>query len=256
MSLTASGGDAIVGHATATSGITSGVLGQADSNRGRGVTGWAIHGGGWGNAGVYGRTDGATTSYGVAGYGSDDAVGMGAWSDSGNLMEAYSGTFPDVGVRRFYVDQLGNVYVTGSYNIITRLGGEAEAGYQALPSLTSFEAWYEDFGSGILVEGQAAVPVETLFAQAVNLEVEYHVFLTPLCTEPVMLFVSDKNSHGFTVRGVALDGAPSECAFDYRIVAKPMGAEDVRMEQIHVEAPPGPEGTDSPPVSPTWMKGR
>jgi hypothetical protein len=256
MSLAASSGDAIMGHATATSGITSGVLGQADSNRGRGVTGWAIYNGGWGNAGVYGRTDGASTSYGVAGYGSDDAVGMGAWSDSGNLIEAYSGTFPDVGARRFYIDQFGNVYVTGSYNSITRMAGDSEAGHHALSALASPEAWYEDFGSGALVDGQAVVTVEALFAQAVNLEAEYHVFLTPVCTDPVSLFVSDKNSRGFTVRGVALDGAPSECAFDYRIVAKPLGAEGVRLEQVHVEVRPKPERTDSPSVSPTWMKGR
>jgi hypothetical protein len=256
MSLTASSGDAIVGHSTATSGEHSGVHGTSDSETGRGVTGWAIDGGGWGNAGVYGRTDGASTSYGVAGYGSDNAVGIGAWSESGHLIEAYSGAFPDVVVRRFHVDQFGNVYATGTYNIITRIAGESETGHHALSALASPEAWYEDFGSGALVDGKAVVAVEALFAQAVDLQADYYVFVTPLCAEPVLLFVTDKNWQGFTVRGVALDGAPSECAFDYRIVAKPLGAEGVRMSQVHLEVRPEPERTDWPGVSPTWTEGR
>jgi len=39
------------------------------------------------------------------------------------------------------------------------------------------------------------------------------------------------NSASFTVRGVTLDGQPAECAFDYRVAAKRLGYEGVRLEE-------------------------
>jgi hypothetical protein len=61
--------------------------------------------------------------------------------------------------------------------------------------------------------------------------VDYHVFVTPLCQEPVLLYVTAKRATGFTVRGGTLDGQPAECAFDYRVAAKRLGYEDVRLEE-------------------------
>ena len=87
--------------------------------------------------------------------------------------------------------------------------------------------WFEDFGSGTLVGGQAVVTIDLLFAQSVNLGVEYHVFLTPLgdCSG---LYVAEKTTTGFTVR--ELNGGTSNVTFDYRIVARRAGYEDLRME--------------------------
>jgi hypothetical protein len=45
----------------------------------------------------------------------------------------------------------------------------------------------------------------------------------------VLLYVSQKTADGFTVRGVELDSAPSSCAFDYRVVAKRLGYESIRL---------------------------
>ena len=61
---------------------------------------------------------------------------------------------------------------------------------------------------------------------------DYHVFVTPLCQEPVLLFVTAKNGTGFTVQGVTLDNQPSNCAFDYRVVAKRLGLEDLRLVPV------------------------
>ena len=61
--------------------------------------------------------------------------------------------------------------------------------------------------------------------------------MTPLCEEPVLLFVTDKNVDGFTVQGVTLDGQATQCAFDYRIVAKRLGYEELRNETLDIPAP-------------------
>jgi hypothetical protein len=263
MSLTSSAGDAIVGHstataevrsgiigrsdsvegravygsATATSGTTSGMFGQAASPAGRGITGWAIASNGAGNAGVYGRTDGGSTSYGMAGYAWAGGVGVGAWSASGNLIEAFSGGFPS-GTKRFYVNQAGEVYAT-AFNPITAATGDAAAKHRALSTMASSEAWYEDFGSGSLVGGQTVVAIEPTFATVVNLKEDYHVFLTPL-GDCQGLYVAGKTPTSFEVR--ELGGGKANVAFDYRIVAKPMGAEDVRLEEVEVEVRPAPVG--------------
>ena len=64
--------------------------------------------------GVYGRSHGQDgESFGVAGHHYWSGVGVGAWSWSGNLIEAYDGDYPG-GSLRFYVDQNGNVYLDGS----------------------------------------------------------------------------------------------------------------------------------------------
>jgi len=76
--------------------------------------------------------------------------------------------------------------------------------------------------------------------------VEYHVYLTPLCQEAVLLFVTDKGAAGFTVQGVTLDGKASACGFDYRIVAKQRGYETVRLEEVEIPAPVAVEKEKEP----------
>ncbi len=95
----------------------------------------------------------------------------------------------------------------------------------------------EDFWSAQLVDGEATVTIEPIFAQTVNLTEAYHVFVTPVCQEPVLLFVTDKSATDFTVRGATLDGEPSACAFDYHIVAKLLWYEQVRLEPVDVSLP-------------------
>ncbi|HEY68654.1 MAG TPA: hypothetical protein G4N97_10355, partial [Thermoflexia bacterium] len=108
-------------------------------------------------------------------------------------------------------------------------------GRRLLYAVESPEVWFEDFGSASLTDGEARVTIEPIFAQTVNLEEEYHVFVTPVCQEPVLLFVTEKDATGFTVRGVTLEGRPSGCSFDYRIVAKRLGYEDLRLEEADWE---------------------
>jgi hypothetical protein len=112
-------------------------------------------------------------------------------------------------------------------------------GQRAVYTMESPEVWLEDLGSAALVDGEATVAFEPIFAETVNLEVDYHVFVTPLCQEPVLLFVTAKGTSGFTVQGVTLDGQPATCGFDYRVVGKRLGLEDIRLEPLAMSASQG-----------------
>ena len=235
----ADGGVGVMGQASATSGTTYGVYGLSGSSDGTGVYGFGDAGvcGEGDSVGVYGRG----VSVGVAGYSGLSGVGVGAWSLGGNLIEAYDGDYPG-GSLRFYVEQDGDVYADGTFSTFVEAAGEQ----RAVHTVQSPEAWIEDFGSSTLVNGRAVVTIDPLFAQTVNLVVEYHVYLTPLCQDPVLLFVTAKGPANFTVRGVTLDSSPSACGFDYRIVAKQGDYEDLRLERVDIPKTAAAEGSEKP----------
>lgn len=130
----------------------------------------------------------------------------------------------------FEVDQNGNLYTAGNLSA----GGTKPAvvstehyGKRKLYAVESPQVWFEDLGAGALVNGVAIIHIEPTFAETVNLA-DYHVFLTPLgdCRG---LYVAVKTPTYFEVR--ELGGGASNISFDYRIVAKRLGYEAVRMEE-------------------------
>jgi len=128
----------------------------------------------------------------------------------------------------FTVDETGNMWASGTKSAKVET---ATYGPRLLYTVESPEVWFEDFGSASLVNGAVTVAFEPIFAETANLEMDYHVFVTSLCQEPVLLFVTAKTAAGFTVRGVTLDGQPAECAFDYRVVSRRLGYESLRLEE-------------------------
>lgn len=92
--------------------------------------------------------------------------------------------------------------------------------------LPGSQNWFEDFGSGHLANGVAAVALELTFAQTVDTESDYHVFLTPE-GDCQGLYISHKTAAGFEVH--ELGGGNSGVAFAYRIVALRRGYASVRL---------------------------
>ena len=186
---------------------------------------------------VLGRTD-SNFGYGLAGWSFNNGVGVGAWSYDGNLIEAYDGDYPG-GSLRFYVDQSGNAHLDGTAmpfaEIPSPTGGQSS--YISLYGISAAEAWYEDLGSNSLIDGKVIVVIDPLFAKTVSLIDDYQVQVTATCNEPVLLFVSEKTEKSFTVQGVSLDGKASNCGFDYRISAKPLGMQELRLEAIEIPEP-------------------
>jgi hypothetical protein len=254
-STNSSTGNGVVGNATANSGTTAGVLGTTASSTGYGVNGTSP------NVGVYGQADGASeTGEGVA--------TAGVWGDTGgssSLTVSYVGvvgTADDNDAAYFVNNSSGDATVfiqNGTKSSLAPLlvasgpevGGQctidvsgdltcsgtvsgavsADNGTRKLSvySMQSAENWFEDAGSGQLTNGHAIVALDPAFASTVNAGVEYHVFLTPK-GDCQGLYVTNENPQGFEVH--ELRGGRSSIAFDYRIMAKRAGYENVRLEDV------------------------
>ncbi len=129
----------------------------------------------------------------------------------------------------------GSLFVSGSKNAVVKVVGGHMV---AVNALETPDSWFEDFGTAQLQNGVAQVAVDPLFAQTVNTEYAYHVFLTANgdCRG---LYVAKKTSTLFEVR--ELGGGRSNVSFDYRIVAKRRGYETVRLQEV-----PAAESAQSP----------
>ncbi|HSN76039.1 MAG TPA: hypothetical protein VL334_13265 [Anaerolineae bacterium] len=101
-----------------------------------------------------------------------------------------------------------------------------------LYAVHSPQSWFEDFGSSQLVDGEAVVLLEPIYAATIERSPSYHVFLTPL--GDCALYVAEKTPAAFTVR--AIDGKRCAVGFDYRIVAVSKGSEGQRLEAFAAPA--------------------
>lgn len=142
--------------------------------------------------------------------------------DADNSGTSYFRFYNGTGTQLCTINESGTITCIGAKNASVEILGEQRLLY----SMESPEVWFEDFGSGSLQNGEVTVQIESLFANAVNLS-DYHVFLTPLgdCNG---LFISAKNETSFTVK--ELGSGTSNISFDYRIIAKRLGYEDLRLE--------------------------
>ncbi len=120
------------------------------------------------------------------------------------------------------INEAGGLSCIGSKSAVVDINGEPRLLY----AVESPEVWFEDFGSAALVNGQAQVTIEALYAETVNLE-DYYVYLTPLgdCNG---LYIAEKTATSFTV--MELGGGTGSVGFDYRIIAHRLGYEDERLE--------------------------
>jgi len=120
----------------------------------------------------------------------------------------------------------GDLLCTGTKSAAVAVDGNRMV---RLYAMEAAENWFEDAGSAQLVNGKATVQLDHVFAQTVNGEMDYHVFLTPN-GECEGLFVASKGAQGFEVR--ELHRGHSNISFDYRIMARRKGYENVRMEDV------------------------
>jgi len=146
--------------------------------------------------------------------------GFDSTNSTGLLADIYSAGFGG----ECMVDVNGNLTCTGTITPAVAIDGGARK--VAVSSIGAAEDWFEDAGSGQLSNGAAVVRLESTFAQTVNSNVEYHVFLTPK-GECEGLYVSNETARGFEVH--ELRHGNSSVGFDYRIMAKRKGHETVRL---------------------------
>ena len=202
-------------------GRSYGVLGYSYTDHGvygRTAADWSYH------SGVYGEAS-QSNANGVTGENTGGGVGVYGKTNGG-----HAGYFAGE------VDVFGPFYASGTKSAVVLT---QDYGWRNLYTVESTGVWFEDFGSAQLVDGQAVVTFDPIFVQTVNLTVTYHVYLTPLGDCP--LFVAEKTPTSFTIQ--AMGGQTCAIAFDYRLVARRLGYEEVRVDQ----APsPYEEGNLSP----------
>jgi hypothetical protein len=232
---------AIIGEELGSTTRTIGVEGYTASAIGAGVLGQSVTGSALGSGfvfitGLWGDT-GVTGNEGILGTADDgyplvaqnnspsglptlDLFAFDGTNSSGLLLNALSFGFGG----QCIIDVLGNLSCTGVKNAVVPVDGGARK--VALNAIEAPENWFEDAGSGQLSNGEAVINLERIFGQTVNTGIDYHVFLTPNgdCRG---LYVAQKSATSFVVR--EMSGGTSSIAFDYRIMAKRKGYEQIRL---------------------------
>jgi len=232
-------GAGVSGDNSSTTGNALGVWGTTDSPDGIGVYGLGIDSSnttvGERPIGVWGNTnqDGAIGVLGTA----DNSIAVSGNNNASSVatadFENEESTRIDAAVlvtRGTHYDGIclmdvsGNLNCTGSKSAVVPVDGGSRR--VALYAVEAPENWFEDMGSAQLAKGSAVVKLEPTFAQTVNSGVEYHVFLTPK-GDCKGLYVTNETASSFEVR--ELGGGRTSIAFDYRIVARRKGYEDIRL---------------------------
>jgi hypothetical protein len=90
----------------------------------------------------------------------------------------------------------------------------------------------EDFGEGKVLEGKGYVRIDSAFANVIDSQASYMVFITPE-GDNRGLFVTGKTAQGFTVR--ESQGGRSTLDFSYRIVAKPYGDASPKLPAVELK---------------------
>jgi hypothetical protein len=228
------------GLASASTGDAVGVFGIASSTKGIGVFGrngtltsvgvartgaqgvgiWGDAGTGAGiNKGVQGTADNGTAGYFENSGGSYFALFSQADTANGYPFKAFNsanGTY-------CYVDPTGSFYCSGSKNALVPVDNNQR--YVSMSAIESPQNWFEDAGSGQLVNGVAVVKLDPDFIQTVNTGMDYKVFPVPN-GDCKGLYVTRKTATSFEVR--ELGGGKSSVSFDYRIMALRKKYENVR----------------------------
>jgi hypothetical protein len=121
---------------------------------------------------------------------------------------------------------VGNFTATGTKAALVETNS---FGKRQLYAIESPENWFEDFGNAKLIDGQAVIQLDPVFAETVNTKEEYHVFLTPK-GDCEGLYVANQTPTFFEVK--ELKKGKSNIAFDYRLVAKRKGYEKARLAKV------------------------
>ena len=165
---------------------------------------------------------------------------------NGSALEATSGG-TGWAARFVAADALGKgVYISapsGQPALMVSVGTKSAVvatsqGACALYTEESTEVWFTDYGFGHLQNGHTVIRIDPLFAEAVNLDEPYHVFVQAYGN--ATLYVSQRTSSTFEVD---LREGDSNVEFSYRLVAKRQEHERTRLERV-------PSADDDPNLYP------
>jgi len=212
-------------NATGTNAMSYGVYGNADSIDGFGVVGVQtgynpsdLPSVKWKSGGLFGGRNGVIgitkANNGNALYALDNSTG-GGWA---GVFDSNNGNGVNITTPS---GKTGLVVYGGTKNAAVN----TDEGSRLLYTEESTEVWFSDYGFGKLDGDKAIITIDPLFAQTVNLNEPYHVFIQVYGDAEV--YVSNRTPTQFEVH--LHDGEPN-IEFSYRIVAVRLGYEGNRLE--------------------------
>lgn len=93
-------------------------------------------------------------------------------------------------------------------------------------SIESPNCWFIDYGEGTLVDGKAEIKIEPIHLETINTDYKYMVRVWSDDGTIVWCRKADRYKQYFIVEGEA------DCDFEYEIIAKQKGYENVRLEEV------------------------
>jgi hypothetical protein len=209
-----------------TTGTAAHFLTTQSSSSAYGCLGQASPGANIDAKGVYGLCDPADFyGYGVYGDGGYHGVhGQCIHSTTGHTAIGVYG-YASGGTNNYGVYYSGGLGGSGSKSAIVR----TEEGPMAVYCQESPENWFEDFGSGEIRRGRADVQLAPDYLLTVTIDGRnpMKVFITP--NADIGRWWVEKGTAGFVLMAPE---APEGARFDYRVVAKRWGYEDVRLQKV------------------------
>jgi len=122
------------------------------------------------------------------------------------------------------------LYVNGSFYATSKSSSaKTSKGEYLFYSEESTEHWFSDFGSSKLLNGEIKIYLDPIFQESISDKNPYVVILSPT-SECNGLYVAEKNKDSFLVK--ELNNGQSNATFDYKIVGKRRGYEDIRLEKM------------------------
>jgi hypothetical protein len=129
----------------------------------------------------------------------------------------------------YTIEMGGNVFVSGALEVtgLKWASVDTSQGRRGLAAEESAQVWFTDYGFGRLDQGRAIIQIDSLFAETVNLNEPYHVFVQVNDADCEGMAVLNKTPTSFEVRELRKGKSDSE--FSYRLVALRRGYEHSRL---------------------------
>ena len=223
-------------------GTSDGVKGTTDSATGFGVRGRNTNGNGTGILGTGDNTSPIRLTDGSGLAGTADQWGVyGRATRSGNTQAGgYFKNGNDQYAYVAYTSSSGTNYkILGTGSVSTVM--PTSRGDVSLVCPESPEAWFEDMGSGEIVDGVGHVELDPTFLECVTVDEDHPIMVFVQLTSPLgSQYYISKGTTGFDVivdespLGRLVAGGDDHRAvatFDFRVVAKWKGMEDFRFER-------------------------
>ncbi|GAA0069259.1 hypothetical protein UT300003_07820 [Clostridium sardiniense] len=117
----------------------------------------------------------------------------------------------------------GNITCSGKKN---RMVKTEHYGERLQNAIESPECWFIDYGEGKLVNGKAIIKIDPIHLETINTDYKYMVRIWSDDGTRVWCRKSNRHKKYFIVEGNA------DCDFEYEIIAKQKGYENVRLEEV------------------------